>query len=219
MKLNDVIVAAGARISGGDPYMWDCYGSNATYIEFRDTDGQGYAHAIYDTKTYIVYEIHIEVPGTDQAFRWLNPITKSLYYTEAERRNVNPNNAWDEVGYTHVDTDELILEYLKDIGETYYDNLPIIESNPESYTMPMPGTLGSATITFQKEEKIMTTFKVSIDVRHELEVKADNVENALEKARHFQETMPKGWGDHDEFDVTWVDTFVVKEITEREINI
>ena len=219
MNLNDVIVAAGSRISGGDPYMWDCYGPNANYIEFRDTDGQGYAHAIYDTKNYIVYEIHIEVPGQDQAFRWLNTITKSAYYTEAERRGVDPNLAWDNVGYTHVDTEELILEYLKDIGETYYDNLPIVEDSPtNSFTMPMPGTIGGATITFN-ETNMNNTYMVNLDVRHLLEVKASSMDEAIKKATHFQETMPKGWGDHDNFDVCWVDTYIVKESAERDINI
>ena len=218
MKLDNIIAATGARISGGDPYMWECYGPNANYIEFRDTDGQSYAHAIYDTKNYIVYEIHIEVPGQSQAFRWLNPITKSAYYTEAERRGIDPNNAWDDVGYTHVDTEELMLEYLKDIGETYYDNLPIVESKNESFTMPMPGTLGGATITF-KETDMNNTYMVNLDVRHLLEVKASSMDEAIEKATHFQETMPKGWGDHDNFDVCWVDTYIVKESAERDINI
>ena len=63
------------------------------------------------------------------------------------------------------------------------------------------------------------TYMIKLDVRHELEVRADSVEQALEKARHFQETMPKGWGDHNEFDVSWIDTFVVKEITERTIDV
>jgi hypothetical protein len=142
MTLNDVINAAGARISGGDPYMWQCYGSNANYIEFRDTNGAGYAHAIYDTKNYIVYEIHIEVPNTEQCFRWLNPITKHAYYSEAEKRGIDPNNAWDEVGYTHVDTDELILEYLEDIGLGYYNNLPILSSKEPIEEVGEDGRVG-----------------------------------------------------------------------------
>lgn len=217
MKLNDIITAAGARVSGGSEYMWECYGPDANYIEFRDTDGQPYAHAIYDTKNYIVYEAHIEVPGQNQAFRWLNPITKHVYYTEAERRGIDPNSAWDDVGYIHVDTEELMLEYLKDIGETYYDNLPIVESKSESFTMPMPGTLGGATITFKEND--MNTYMVNLDVRHLLEVKASSMDEAIKKATHFQETMPKGWGDHNDFEVCWVDTYIVKESAERNINI
>jgi hypothetical protein len=218
MKLSDVITAAGARVSGGDPFMWKCYGENANFIEFRDTDSQGYAHAVYDTENYVVYEIHIEVPGQDQAFRWLNPDFKQAYYAEAVVMRVDPNMAWDEVGYIHVDTEELILEYLKDIGETYYDNLPIIESKDESFTMPMPGTLGGATITF-KENDMNNTYMVNLDVRHTLEVKASSMDEAIKKATHFQETMPKGWGEHNDFEVCWIDTYIVKESAERETNI
>ena len=63
------------------------------------------------------------------------------------------------------------------------------------------------------------TYMIKLDVRYELEVRADSVEEALEKARHFQETMPKGWGEQTDFDVCWVDTCVVKEITERTIDV
>jgi hypothetical protein len=110
-----------------------------------------------------------------------------------------------------------MLEYLKEIGETYYDNLPIIKSKSESFTIPMPGTLGGATITFKEND--MNTYMVNLDVRHLLEVKASSMDEAIEKATHFQETMPKGWGDHDNFDVCWVDTYIVKESAERDINI
>lgn len=150
MKLLDVIMAAGGRVSGGDPYMWQCFGNDAQFMEFRDTDGNGCSHCVFDTKTYEVYEIHCEVPLTtneaespEQVFHWINPLFQKAYLNECEMRNINPDIAWDDVRYTPVTDEETILQYVKDIGETYYGDLPLI--------MEMPGTIGAAKIVFPDE--------------------------------------------------------------------
>jgi hypothetical protein len=134
MKLLDVITSANGRISGGDPFLWDCYGDFSQYLEFRDANGLGYAHCIYDTRTYIVYEIHMEVPQQELPFRWLNDSTRTAYYKEAEARGVEPDFAWDEVGYIHLDTEELALEYLKDIGEGNYEKIEKLLPNNHNVT-------------------------------------------------------------------------------------
>jgi hypothetical protein len=136
MELMDVIKAAGARVSGGDPYLWRCYGRNSQFMEFRDTDQHGYAHCIYDTYTYEVYEVHVEVPlTTNEAeaphnpFVWYNPKYRDSYIAECNEMGLDPTNAWDDVSYTEITDEELILQYVKDIGETYYDDIPVPENN------------------------------------------------------------------------------------------
>ena len=135
MKILDVMQAAGGRVSGGDPYLWDCYGSKANFMEFRDVDGNGYSHCIFDTKTYQVYEVHVEVPLTtneadapQQAFRWIDPEYLPAYLKECKDRDESPVYAWDDFKYVDISSDATILEYVKDIGEGYYDNLPIPET-------------------------------------------------------------------------------------------
>jgi len=213
MKLLDVITAAGARTSGGDPYQWKCFGSNAQYLEFRDTDGNGCSHCIFDTKDYTVYQVHADVPGTDQAFQWTNPQYVNAYINESKSNGIDPNEAWDDVKYTIVDSEETILQYVKDIGETYYDNLPILGED-EPYKMEMPGTMGGAKLVFP-EEKEMDEYKVKLDLRFELDVKANSANEALEKARHWQETMKHTWGEG--AGVMWHDKYLIKEAVEKEL--
>lgn len=126
MKLIEVIQAAGGRISGGDPYLWRCYGDHAQYMEFRDVAGMGYAHCIFDTITYDVREVHLEVPGQGQAFRWIDPTYLEAFVSESGSRNCDPKIAWDDVTYTEVD-EATALSYVKDVGEMYYDDLPVPE--------------------------------------------------------------------------------------------
>lgn len=127
MKLIQIIEACGARVSGGTEYQWDCYGPNARYMDFADTDGLEYCSVVHDSKTYEVYQIDIHVPGYEQAFQWHEPKYLPRYLDECKARDIKPHEAWDDLVYQSVD-EETILQYAKDVGETYYDNLPIPES-------------------------------------------------------------------------------------------
>lgn len=122
MKLLDVIQACHGRVSGGDPYLWDCYGPNAQYMEFRDANGQGYAHCIFDTTTYNVYEIHTEIPGQDIAYRWINPSHEHAMLDESKSRGIDVTLAWDEVKYINIGSsdEDRILDHLRDIGDLHY---------------------------------------------------------------------------------------------------
>ena len=123
MKLIEVITAAGGRVAGGDPYLWNCYGDSAQFLEFKDINGDGYSHVIFDRNTYECYEIHVEVPHEDSAMRWINPTHRSAFFAECKQRGVDPSLAWDNVNYTHVDTEELILEYVRDLGNLNYEHV------------------------------------------------------------------------------------------------
>ena len=194
MKFNNVINSAGSRISGGDQYGWVCYGPNSQFLDFQDTGGQSYASCVYDRLTQEVYEISVEVPKQEFVYRWINPNFRIEYYKECKERNIDPNNAWDDVSFTHVDTEELILEYLEDIGNLDYSN-----------------------ITFKQENNMsQDRFKVDLDIRFVFDVEASSMDEALKKAHEWQETMKVNWGKNE--DVTWMDHEVVKETVSRELS-
>lgn len=122
MKLLEVIQACHGRVSGGDSYLWQCYGNNAQFMEFKDANGQGYAHCIFDTVTFDVYEIHAEIPDTNTAYRWINPLYEHAVVNEAKDRGIDHSLAWDEVKYINIGSsdEERILDYLHDIGDLHY---------------------------------------------------------------------------------------------------
>jgi len=127
MKLIDVIVAAEGRVSGGSEYCWNCWGYNARFMEFADVDGQEFCTVVFDCKTYDVYDIQIFVPGYDQCFIWWNPEFKESHHNESKVRDIDPLRAFDDVFFTEVD-EKTIMEYLKDVAATYYDNLLVPET-------------------------------------------------------------------------------------------
>ena len=124
VTLMQMIERCGARVSGGSQYQWHCYGENARYMDFVDVAGNEYAHAVHDSITHHVYQVCVHVPGQEQAFAWYNSDYHAAYSQECKDRGFEPYKAWDNLNYTLVDA-ETILQYVKDIGELYYDDLPI----------------------------------------------------------------------------------------------
>lgn len=86
----------------------------------------------------------------------------------------------------------------------------------ESITLDMPGTMGSAKLVFPEDSE-MSTYTVKLDVRFTFEVNAESADAAAKKAKYFQETMKHSWGDCK--DVSWVDSYPIKEIIERELDV
>lgn len=122
MKLLDVILAADGRVSGGSEFLWNCWGVNARFMDFADIEGQEVINCVFDCKTFIVYEIQVHVPHQDKCFIWWNQDYALDRHNEARVRNIDPMLAYDNVYYSEVDQ-STILEYVKDVSATYYDQL------------------------------------------------------------------------------------------------
>lgn len=127
ITLKQITEACNYRIIGGDPYQWDCYGTNARFLEFSDQDGTECVSVVFDSKTQVVYEVNLVVPGYEQAFGWWNPDFEEAYQAECRKRKITPNEAWDDVVYARVD-EVTALAYARDIIATYYDDLPVPET-------------------------------------------------------------------------------------------
>jgi hypothetical protein len=226
MILLNVLKAARDRTVSSDKYMWSCFGEHAHTMDFKDADSTVYASAVFDVQSQEVYSINVEVPGYQQAFLWLNPDYKTNYYNECYQRGIDPNIAWDNVNFTHVDTEELILEYVRDVGDTNYDDIPLppddiptltdtVEQDPP-FIMPMPGTMGSATYKFGdgfQNNKETNMFKVNLDVRMTYDVEATSMDEAVSKARKWQQTSKTYHGEGE--NIHWADSYIVKTSVEQ----
>ena len=127
MKLIDVITAAEGRVSGGDKFQWKCWGDNARFMEFADINGSEFCSVVFDAKTYDVYDIEIFIPDTDICFRWFNPTFIDSYINEAKARNIDYMLAWDSIKFIPVNDAQVIIEYIKDVMSSFYEDLAIPE--------------------------------------------------------------------------------------------
>jgi len=105
MNLKEVNEALSHKIVSGSDYGWNCF-PDAKFLDYESD----YAHAsiIYSTKTQEIFqaEICIKLDAWDEdkkPYRWLNPEHKDNFYKEASDRNVDPDQAWDDVKWVDLD--------------------------------------------------------------------------------------------------------------------
>lgn len=112
MQLKEVNEALAHTITGGSEYQWNCF-PNARYLDYESD----YAHigVLYSTVTQEIYQadasIKSDMWSTDERpYRWTNPAFKDAYVNEAKERNVDPDQAWDDVKWIDLEVSEDWLE-------------------------------------------------------------------------------------------------------------
>ena len=116
------------RITEGSDYGWNCFGPNAYRLDYWNQDQDGHSVIIvFDTRTHDVYEVSAYDYSRNRAYRLINPAFKEDYSEEAKSRDVDENQAWDDVNYIDLDVDEDFLEKARAIvaGEDYDTRIQI----------------------------------------------------------------------------------------------
>ena len=116
MQLSEVNEAFQHKITGGSEYGWDCYGSNTWSIDYTSKYAHGYV--IFDTVTQRVYEVNVSpafgawgtVEHEPKPYRYIDPDYRVSHSTEAKDRNVVFNQAWDDVMWVDLETEEDFIE-------------------------------------------------------------------------------------------------------------
>ena len=95
------------RVTEGSNFCWDCYGADSYSLDSwsGEQDGNSFT-IIFDTKTQVVYEVQSHDYRNQRAYRLCNPDFKSERDTESTDRNVALNQAWDDVDYVDLETDD-----------------------------------------------------------------------------------------------------------------
>lgn len=109
MNLAQVNEAMQHKITEGSEYGWLCW-NNARYLDY-ESDYAGVS-VVYNTKTQEIYqaEVSTKIEGDIKPYRWLNPAYKEALFREAGEREVDPNQAWDDVKWYDLETEEDWLE-------------------------------------------------------------------------------------------------------------
>ena len=112
MHLSKVNKALGHKITGGSEYLWNCY-PDARFIEYESDFS--YVSLLHSTVTQEIYQAEVSVKAEawnedTRPYRWLNPFYKDAMYTESKTRNVDPDQAWDDVKWIDLETEEDFLE-------------------------------------------------------------------------------------------------------------
>jgi hypothetical protein len=95
------------RITEGSDYCWHCYGNDVHMLDSWNGEQDGHSFTvIFDTKTQVVYEVQAHDYVHDRAYRMINPDFQKKNKKEAKRRDIDKNNAWDDVDYVDIEVDD-----------------------------------------------------------------------------------------------------------------
>ena len=125
MHLKKVNEALDHKITGGSEHGWNCW-DNARFLDY-ETD---YAHAsvVFNTETQEVYTAEVnDKDNLHKPYRWMNPLYKQAFIDEANSRNVDPDQAWDNTKWYDLETQEDWLDKAGSImrGESFDERIQV----------------------------------------------------------------------------------------------
>lgn len=124
ISMKEWMELVGYRITEGSEYSWECYGPDAYCLDSWNGihDAGGFSFCItFDTHTQEVYEVQAHDYTHQRAYRMINPEYAKKHKKECKRKNVDLNEAWDDVNYVDLDVDDDFIQKCMAIaaGEDY----------------------------------------------------------------------------------------------------
>jgi len=101
------------KITEGADYGWACYGPNAYQLSswngLHDKGGWSF-NIVFSTKTQKVYEVEVCDYTNSRAYRMIVENKREKHRKEALSRNINLNEAWDNVEYVDLEVDDDFIQ-------------------------------------------------------------------------------------------------------------
>ena len=110
------------KITEGSDFGWNCYGKDVHMLDSWNGEQDGHSFTvIFDTKDQTVYEVQAHDYVHNRAYRMINPDFQKKAKKEARKRDVNKDNAWDDVNYIDLEVDDDFIQKCLSIkaGENY----------------------------------------------------------------------------------------------------
>ena len=118
--LKNYLEAIEYKITDGTDYGWQCYGSNARYLDSYKED-QYSVSAIFDSEDQYVYAVELWDYVNNREYRWQDPDYKEAFLEEAKERDIDPKESLDTSKFIDLDVAGDILEKIRAVvaGEDY----------------------------------------------------------------------------------------------------
>jgi hypothetical protein len=158
------------KITEGSEYGWQCYGPNAYCLDsWNGVHGKG-GHSfsiIFSTKTQKVYEVTVCDYTNDRAYRMIAENKRKKHNEESFLRNVDLNEAWDDVEYVDLEVDDDFIQKCLAIaaGEDYDTkvSVPVDFTDEELLTYMKMAHERDITLNQLVEEALRDAIKLAND--------------------------------------------------------
>lgn len=120
MKVEQVLKAAGYKITEGSAYGWPCYSPYARWLDLEED-----VSCVFDANTREVFELHISNSDASKVWRWQEPRTIPDFIKECEKRGINPDDASESTKYIPIqgEAEAIAMVYEHMNAETEGDSL------------------------------------------------------------------------------------------------
>lgn len=108
MNLNEITNAAHSQLGGSTEFTWECWGTNAQYIEIVNQDEQ-IGSCVFDRVSGVVFAVELFDTIDQMAWRWLDPAFEEAFRYEAKVREQDVNTAWDHVQFQDITDTQILL--------------------------------------------------------------------------------------------------------------
>jgi hypothetical protein len=99
------------RITEGSDYGWMCFGPKAYSLSSWNGEHDGYSfNIVFDNTDQTVYTVEVCDYKNDRAYRIINPLFKDAYDSESDDRSVLGNQAWDDVDWIDLESDDDFIQ-------------------------------------------------------------------------------------------------------------
>jgi hypothetical protein len=118
------------KITEGGDYGWSCFGPNSYQLSswngIHGTGGYSF-NIVFSTKSHKVYCVEVCDYTNDRAYRMINPNNVKKHEKEAKNRDVNMNEAWEDVDYVDLEVDDDFIQKALAIraGEDYDNSVSV----------------------------------------------------------------------------------------------
>ena len=116
ISIKDWMELVNYRVTEGSDYGWQCYGPNAHMLDSWNGLQDGHSFTIiFDLDNQTVYEVQAHDYLHQRAYRIINPQFLSNTNDEAQNRNIDKDQAWDDVDYQDLELDVDFVQRAQDI--------------------------------------------------------------------------------------------------------
>lgn len=103
MKLEQYYEIIDYNLTGTNKYLWKCFGKNAYFFDYYVPGSEFEFSVVADLKTGQVYYAGVSDSVKNNHYLWVDPAYKDAHREEAESRNCNYRQVYDDVEYTVLD--------------------------------------------------------------------------------------------------------------------
>lgn len=139
------------RITGGSEYGWQCFGSNARWLDC-EVEGEYSASIVFDSQTQQVYVAEISDYRNDRCYRLIDSAYADAMSAEAKQRGTDNTQAWDDVKWIDLETDDDWIQKSTAIvaGEEYDTRVSIPIDLPDETAYALMKMAHEQDVTFNQ---------------------------------------------------------------------